>query len=50
MSLQLYTKEKQVTACLIGEIDHHGAGNLRETIDEMVKRIHPDTLLSLIHI
>ena len=45
MSLQLYTKEKQVTACLIGEIDHHGAGHLREAIDEMVKRIHPDTLI-----
>ncbi|MGN0624631.1 MAG: anti-sigma factor antagonist [Oscillospiraceae bacterium] len=45
MSLQLYTEEKQVTACLIGEIDHHGAGHLRETIDEMVKRIHPDTLI-----
>ena len=34
-----------VTACLIGEIDHHGAGKLREEIDTMLERNHPDTLI-----
>ena len=45
MPLKLYTEEKRVTACLIGEIDHHGAGALREEIDGMLKRVRPDTLI-----
>ncbi|MDD3192610.1 MAG: STAS domain-containing protein [Oscillospiraceae bacterium] len=45
MPLKLYTKEKQVIACLAGEIDHHGAGRLREEIDETLERVRPDRLI-----
>lgn len=45
MPLKLCTEGKMVTACLIGEIDHHGAGKLREEIDTMLERNHPDTLI-----
>ena len=45
MPLKLYAEEKRVTAYLIGEIDHHGAGSLREEIDGMLERIRPDTLI-----
>ena len=30
-----------VTAMLTGEIDHHGAGRLREAIDDTVRRTCP---------
>ena len=45
MPLKLYAEGKRVTAYLIGEIDHHGAGSLREEIDGMLERIRPDTLI-----
>ncbi len=45
MPLKLYAEQSQVTACLIGEIDHHGAGRLREEIDEMLKRVRPEVLV-----
>ena len=45
MPLKLCAEGKMVTACLIGEIDHHGAGKLREEIDTMLERNHPDTLI-----
>ena len=45
MPLKLYAEQSQVTARLIGEIDHHGAGRLREEIDEMLKRVRPEVLV-----
>ena len=34
-----------VTAILSGEIDHHGAGRLREVIDDSVRRTCPRLLI-----
>ena len=34
-----------VTAMLTGEIDHHGAGRLREAIDDTVRRTCPRLLV-----
>ncbi len=45
MPLKLYAEENKVVACLMGEIDHHGAGRLREEIDGMLERMRPDTLI-----
>ena len=45
MPLKLHAEKNRVTACLMGEIDHHGAGSLREEIDEMLKRVRPDILV-----
>ena len=44
MQVHMETSERLVTAYLTGEIDHHGAGGIRETIDEAAQRIKPETL------
>ena len=38
MQVELNRREGQVTARLVGELDHHGAGEIREAIDEAVLR------------
>ena len=43
MAVEIQIRENVVVACLSGEIDHHSAVGLRETIDQSV-------ILSLIHI
>lgn len=45
MSLRLVTEEKQITALLGGEIDHHTAKYLREEIDGCAVRQKPERLL-----
>ena len=43
-SVQLVYKNGLLTARLEGEIDHHTAGPLRETIDEAARRLKPACL------
>lgn len=43
-SVQLVYRNGLLTARLEGEIDHHTAGLLRETIDEAARRLKPPTL------
>ncbi len=38
MQVELNRREGRVTARLVGELDHHGAGEIREAIDEAVLR------------
>lgn len=38
MQAELSCQAGQVTARLVGELDHHGAGEVREAIDEAVLR------------
>ena len=45
MPLTIYADQQQVTAWLSGEIDHHGAGDLRRQIDEALGRWMPKQLL-----
>jgi len=45
MSVRIYHADEIMTAYLDGEIDHHGAKNIREEIDEAAQRSHPDVLV-----
>ncbi|WRS27113.1 STAS domain-containing protein [Oscillospiraceae bacterium MB08-C2-2] len=45
MSVRIYISEETVTAYLMGEIDHHSAKEIREEIDQTVRRAHPDLLV-----
>ena len=45
MSVQLSYKEGVLTAKLSGEIDHHSARELREAIDDTVRRTCPRLLV-----
>jgi stage II sporulation protein AA (anti-sigma F factor antagonist) len=45
MPVQIYISEETVTACLSGEIDHHGAKPIREEIDEITQRLAPTELV-----
>lgn len=40
MQVELDCQKGQITARLVGELDHHGAGEIRETIDKAVLRCH----------
>ncbi len=40
-SVQLVYRDGLLTARLEGEIDHHGAGELREALDEAARRLRP---------
>lgn len=42
--VKLEEKESVLTAYLDGEIDHHHAVEIRQTIDSMVERTHPKEL------
>ena len=45
MPVNLQLEEDRVVACLIGEIDHHLAKELRETIDGACQRMNPSLLI-----
>jgi stage II sporulation protein AA (anti-sigma F factor antagonist) len=45
MPLQIYISEETMTACLSGELDHHGAKPVREEIDETAQRVRPGELV-----
>ena len=43
--VQFYTRENELTAMVGGEIDHHGAGEIRNSIDSEMQRLMPHTLV-----
>ena len=45
MPVEIDIDEKNVTAYLSGEIDHHNAAGLREEIDEAVENFWPEVLV-----
>lgn len=45
MSVRVYLAEDRLTAHLMGEIDHHSAKEIREEIDEMAERSHPELMV-----
>ena len=45
VKIEVAPEADTVTAMLTGEIDHHGAGRLRETIDDSVRRPCPRMLV-----
>ena len=45
MAVEIQIREKVVVACLSGEIDHHSAVGLRETIDQSVIQAKPEQLI-----
>lgn len=45
MSVRIYLADDLLTACLIGEIDHHSAKAIREEIDEAAGRARPERLM-----
>lgn len=44
MAVNVIVSEKQVSAYLSGEIDHHCARGMREEIDDAVQRVQPEIL------
>ena len=44
MPVRIIREGKRTTAELSGDIDHHNAGTLRETLDAEVARYTPETL------
>ena len=45
VKIEIAPEADTVTAILSGEIDHHGAGRLREVIDDSVRRTCPRLLV-----
>lgn len=45
MSVRVYLTEENMTAYLIGEIDHHTAKAIREEIDDTAQRAQPGELI-----
>ena len=45
VAIEIAPEADTVTALLTGEIDHHGASRLRETIDDSVRRTCPRLLV-----
>lgn len=45
VKLEIAPEADTVTALLTGEIDHHGAGRLRDSIDETLRRTCPRLLV-----
>ncbi len=45
MPVEIDIDEKNVTAYISGEIDHHNAAGLREKIDEAVENFWPEVLI-----
>ena len=45
VKIEIAPEADTVTAILSGEIDHHGAGRLREVIDDSVRRTCPRMLI-----
>ena len=44
MPVQIEIHDEVVTACLVGDIDHHTAKQMREEIDAAVQRSQPKVL------
>lgn len=44
MGVRLILKEGELTAVLSGEIDHHSAREIRETIDDAASKVKPKLL------
>lgn len=40
MQVEFTADAGQLTACLVGELDHHGAGEIRERIDSAILQQH----------
>lgn len=40
MQVEFTADTGQLTACLVGELDHHGAGEIRERIDSAILQQH----------
>lgn len=45
MSARIEENEEALTVSLEGELDHHAAKGIRETIDEAIGRLHPRLLI-----
>ena len=45
VKIEIAPEADTVTALLTGEIDHHGAGRLRDSIDETLRRTCPRLLV-----
>ncbi len=45
MAVTIVAKGEVITACLDGEIDHHTAADMRQTIDQAVADNHPTLLV-----
>ena len=45
VKIEIAPEADTVTALLTGEIDHHGAGRLRDSIDETLRRTRPRLLV-----
>ena len=45
MSVKFLNEDEVLTASIYGDIDHHNAKNIRETIDRETERLHPRLLL-----
>lgn len=45
VKIEIAPEADTVTALLTGEIDHHGAGKLRDSIDETLRRTCPRLLV-----
>lgn len=45
MPMRTEQTEQTVTAYLTGEIDHHAAGPIRQTLDELLQRTEPKQLI-----
>ena len=45
MPITVNSRDSGLTIALSGEIDHHGAGRLREVIDDSVRRTCPRLLI-----
>ena len=45
MPVRVYLTDENMTAYLMGEIDHHSAKAIREEIDETAGRAHPEELI-----
>ena len=43
--LRIETSQELMMVFLIGEIDHHCAGELREEIDRVAERVRPKTMI-----
>ena len=45
VKIEIAPEADTVTALLTGEIDHHGAGKVRDTIDDSLRRTCPRMLV-----
>lgn len=43
--VKLYNDGKRITACLIGDIDHHAARGMRQILDDVIARSCPELII-----